>query len=80
MGEKLDMSWQARELGIDLDKLQRERPAGSWVMIGSAAKAHNVCRNTVYRAIIAGKVQGIKEDGLWFVLAEDCHRLWGHAA
>lgn len=74
------MSWQARELGIDLDKLQRERPAGSWLGIAETAKASYVSTQTVYRAIQAGKIQAIKDQGRWLVLVDDADRLWGHAA
>lgn len=63
-------------LGIDLDRLQRERSRTEWITVSQAARSRFVSDQTVYRHIWSGNLQAIKERGRWLVLRSDCERLW----
>jgi hypothetical protein len=62
------MSWQARELGIDLDALKREARGidDDWIGTAVAANRYHVSTQTIYRYAHAGKVASRKQAGrLW---------------
>ena len=69
------MSWTARELGIDIEALKRERfnLADDWIGTAKAASTYHVCTETIYRYARAGKIASKKEAGRLWVSNYDLH-------
>jgi DeoR/GlpR family transcriptional regulator of sugar metabolism len=67
------MSWQAKELGIDLDALKREahRMGDDYIGVAVAANRYNVSTQTIYRYITDRKLIAITKGGrLWLSESE----------
>lgn len=73
------MSWQARELGINIDALKREgnHISDGWIGTARAANRYNVSTQTIYRYVYAGKVDSRKQAGRLWVHEADLKRLFG---
>jgi hypothetical protein len=62
------VSWQAKELGIDLDALKRERFGleDDWIGTATAANRYHVSTQTIYRYADSNKIASRKQAGkLW---------------
>ncbi len=73
------MSWQARELGINLDNLKREsnQISDAWIGTARAANTYNVSTQTIYRYVYASKVDSRKQGGRLWIFEPDLKRLFG---
>jgi len=72
------VSWQARELGINLDALKRERHnvEDDWLGTATAANRYRVSTQTIYRYVHAGKVASRKQGGRLWISETDLIRLF----
>lgn len=73
------MSWTARELGIDLDALKRERfnLDDDWIGTAVAANRYHVSTQTIYRYVQAGKLASRKQAGRLWISETDLARVLG---
>lgn len=69
------MSWTARELGIDIEALKRERfhLGDEWIGTAVAANRYHVCTETIYRYARSNKIASKKEGGRLWVSDYDLH-------
>lgn len=73
------MSWQAKELGINLDDLKREisQSSDDWLGTARAANRYHVSTQTIYRYAHSGKAQSRKQGGRLWIFEPDLKRLFG---
>jgi excisionase family DNA binding protein len=75
----LALTWQARELGINLDALKREAHSidDDWLGTAVAANRYHVSTQTIYRYVEAGKLAARKQGGRLWVSETDLKRHLG---
>ena len=74
------MSWQAKELGIDLDTLKREmyNMSDDWIGVARAANRFNVSTQTIYRYVAAKKLISEKNHGRLWLSVADLNRVFAN--